>query len=246
MIHDELHIIRYKQGVQLVEADYQGPQPLLHTVGSIKQQPFSFYFLNTQGATVTINEEGARICGFDSAEDSLGKSLRDVSSPESADKLILNCTEVINNHEIKIYDEENIRQDDVNLQFLSIKSPWYDALGEINGVMGCSIVLGQHSLSESLTKITELGVFDTSAITPKKNITAEDITVNNVHLTPREIQCLRLTVKGYTAKMIARQLDISYRTVEEYLLNVRIKMGASSKSELIQMTLDNFLTEQHA
>jgi len=246
MIHDELHIIRYKQGIQLVEADYQGPEPLLHTIGSIKQLPFSFYFLDTQGATVTINEEGARVCGFGSVEESLGKSLRDVSSVESANKLILNCTEVINNHEVKIYDEEHIRQDDVNLHFLSIKSPWYDEQGEIIGVMGCSIVLGQHSLSESLTKITELGVFDANAITPKKNITAEDITVNNVHLTPREIQCLRLTVKGYTAKMIARQLDISYRTVEEYLLNVRIKMGASSKSELIQMTLDNFLTEQFA
>ena len=134
MIHDDLHIIRYKQGVQLVEADYQGPHPLLHTVGSIKQLPFSFYFLDTQGATVTINEEGAKVCGFDSVEDSRGKSLHDVSCPESADKLILNCTEVINNNEIKIYEEENIRQDDVNLQFLSIKSPWYDGQGKIIGI----------------------------------------------------------------------------------------------------------------
>jgi len=54
------------------------------------------------------------------------------------------------------------------------------------------------------------------------------------------MQCLQLTVKGYTAKKIAQQLGISYRTVEEYLNNIRIKAGANSKSALIEMTMENF------
>jgi len=38
-------------------------------------------------------------------------------------------------------------------------------------------------------------------------------------------------------------LGISYRTVEEYLTNIRVKAGASSKSELIKMTIENFYLE---
>ncbi|EHL30187.1 hypothetical protein LDG_7934 [Legionella drancourtii LLAP12] len=52
---------------------------------------------------------------------------------------------------------------------------------------------------------------------------------------------MHLTIKGYTAKRIARELGISHHTIEEYLLNIRIKMGAASKSELIEMTIDEFI-----
>ena len=61
-----------------------------------------------------------------------------------------------------------------------------------------------------------------------------------VQLTKREIEVLRLTVKGYTAKKIARFLQLSHRTVEEYLANIKIKMGAASKSDLIAMGSDYF------
>jgi DNA-binding CsgD family transcriptional regulator len=61
--------------------------------------------------------------------------------------------------------------------------------------------------------------------------------INDVQLTQRELQCLQATVQGFTAKEIAQQLGISYRTVEEYLTNIREKAGASSKAELVRMVL---------
>jgi FixJ family two-component response regulator len=52
---------------------------------------------------------------------------------------------------------------------------------------------------------------------------------------------LDVPVRAHT-RPIGRALGISHRTVEEYLVNIRIKTGASSKAELIEMTIDEFVS----
>ncbi|HBN22318.1 MAG TPA: hypothetical protein DD412_03685 [Holosporales bacterium] len=54
-------------------------------------------------------------------------------------------------------------------------------------------------------------------------------------LTAREIDCLRLKNQGLSAKMIARELDISHRTVESFLDNVKSKSPLSSLNETIKI-----------
>lgn len=56
-------------------------------------------------------------------------------------------------------------------------------------------------------------------------------------LTARERDVLRGLVAGWSNKTIARELDISPRTVENYRANVMVKMHASSLSELVRMAL---------
>ena len=56
-------------------------------------------------------------------------------------------------------------------------------------------------------------------------------------LTPRERQVLEQLVMGRTNKVVAHDLEISYRTVEVYRRNVMAKMGAESLSQLVRMTL---------
>lgn len=51
----------------------------------------------------------------------------------------------------------------------------------------------------------------------------------------REQQCLQFTIQGYTAKMIAKELGLSYRTIESYLDNLKTRLGANSRRELIQI-----------
>lgn len=233
-INDDLLIVRAANGIQLVTAD-SGKRGL--TIAQLNALPFSAYFLNCKGETVFINQEGAKVCGFEDASHSVGLSLQSVSKPESAARLIDNCKVVIRSDSIQIFEEENQRKDNVSLQFLSIKAPWYDDNMQIIGVMGCSIVVGQHSLSESLAIVKKIGLMDNQ---PASQTALQNVKVNNVHLTQRELQCLKLTVKGYTAKRIAKELELSHRTVEEYLTNIRVKTGASSKAALIEMTIDNY------
>lgn len=54
------------------------------------------------------------------------------------------------------------------------------------------------------------------------------------HLTPRELECLRWLLKGYTQKMIANELHISERTVETHLIHVKEKTNLKTKAQLIK------------
>jgi DNA-binding CsgD family transcriptional regulator len=55
--------------------------------------------------------------------------------------------------------------------------------------------------------------------------------------TKRELQCIQFTLRGQSAKQVGFNLGISQRTVEEYLQNVKNKLGVHSKSQLIAKLL---------
>ena len=63
---------------------------------------------------------------------------------------------------------------------------------------------------------------------------------NKVHLTKREKECLHLLVYGMTAKQIAKELGIAYRTVESYINTIKVKMGCFSRSQLIAKVLKEY------
>ena len=52
-------------------------------------------------------------------------------------------------------------------------------------------------------------------------------------LSLRERQCLKLLVEGHSAKESALSLELSPRTVESYLENIKNKLGCISKKELL-------------
>jgi LuxR family transcriptional regulator, quorum-sensing system regulator SolR len=58
----------------------------------------------------------------------------------------------------------------------------------------------------------------------------------------REMQCLESLTKGKSAKQIAIELNISYRTVESYLESLKSKLGCNYRSELIKIFYDEVLS----
>lgn len=55
----------------------------------------------------------------------------------------------------------------------------------------------------------------------------------NVMFSKREVQCIKYLHQGYTTKQIARELNLSPRTVEEYINNIKIKLGCNSRLEIV-------------
>lgn len=56
-------------------------------------------------------------------------------------------------------------------------------------------------------------------------------------ITKREQDCMKLTICGKSARQVGQELGISQRTVEEYLNNLKKKLGVKSKPELIEKVI---------
>jgi two-component system response regulator FixJ len=64
-----------------------------------------------------------------------------------------------------------------------------------------------------------------------------DIAARIESLTPRERQVMGGLIAGLSNKLIAREYDISPRTIEGYRANVMTKMQAGSLSELVRLAM---------
>jgi DNA-binding CsgD family transcriptional regulator len=56
-------------------------------------------------------------------------------------------------------------------------------------------------------------------------------------LTPRELEVLGLTAKGYTSKEIAKRLGISPRTADVHRTHVIRKLGSRNRVEAVRYAL---------
>lgn len=64
-----------------------------------------------------------------------------------------------------------------------------------------------------------------------------------VYLTRREAECMTYVIKGASAKQIAKILNISYRTVQSHIQNVREKLDCSRKDELENILVDSNISD---
>lgn len=65
----------------------------------------------------------------------------------------------------------------------------------------------------------------------------QDVTARVASLSPRERQVMNGLIAGLSNKLIARDYDISPRTIEVYRANVMTKMQANSLSELVRLAM---------
>jgi two-component system response regulator FixJ len=72
---------------------------------------------------------------------------------------------------------------------------------------------------------------------PKNEAASADMAARVASLTQRERQVMQGLVTGQSNKTIAREYDISPRTVEVYRANVMTKMQAGNLSELVRFAI---------
>jgi len=71
----------------------------------------------------------------------------------------------------------------------------------------------------------------------RNDAVTQDIAGRVASLSPRERQVMEGLVAGLSNKLIAREYDISPRTIEVYRANVMTKMQANSLSELVRLAM---------
>jgi two-component system response regulator FixJ len=79
--------------------------------------------------------------------------------------------------------------------------------------------------------------FEQSSKATKVAADASELATRLASLSPRERQVMNGLVAGLSNKAIAKEYDISPRTVEVYRANVMMKMHAGSISELVRQAI---------
>jgi two-component system response regulator FixJ len=86
-----------------------------------------------------------------------------------------------------------------------------------------------------------IGMIETALRQAEPGIKGEAVTIEIqsriASLSPRERQVMDGLVAGFSNKLIAREYDISPRTIEVYRANVMTKMQAASLSELVRLAM---------
>lgn len=60
----------------------------------------------------------------------------------------------------------------------------------------------------------------------------------NLPLTARQREVLFYSIRGNSCKEIGKRLGISYRTVEEHINQVKIRLNCNTKSQVVEQVLD--------
>jgi two-component system response regulator FixJ len=89
---------------------------------------------------------------------------------------------------------------------------------------------------ERLVRMIETALLQADTGLKDEEVTA-DLTSRVTSLTPRERQVMQGLVSGQSNKVIAKDYDISPRTVEVYRANVMTKMRAGNLSELVRFAI---------
>lgn len=240
----ELLIQRSGNGVKLVRPDklfthdYQNNhQYPIVSLTDMSKFPFHLFFYDNDHRFQYINEMCASDDGFISTKDAIGKTVHETSIKESANRIINNNMLVLKTNTMKIIEETLDRNDGIHLGGFSIKFPLYGDNNVITGIFGLYTHIDPQNLSSlanSLELITRTGLL----ANPQGGNTIEKMfsgrELKGIYLSSRELECLRLLFTGKTAKMIAKALQLSPRTVEHYLENIKAKYEVSSKADLIE------------
>jgi DNA-binding CsgD family transcriptional regulator len=135
-------------------------------------------------------------------------------APESAKILIQENETVRQLNQAKQFYNSMVFNEIYHVEMITIKFPVYDKDNKIAGVFGIGHFLNRFSF----TRAHELG------------------------LAKRETECLFYILEGKSNKEIAKYMKISFRTVENYVENIKHKLNCSTKSEVILSALKSKIT----
>jgi DNA-binding CsgD family transcriptional regulator len=238
-ISREFCLASFSEGVKLLAPDDKKYRAELR-LDNILRSEFPVYLEDPENVSLMSNEATAVACGFASLKDFVGKPAFKYFKAESISEKLSNHKSVIRDRVRMIAEESGVLKDGDVLNTLSVRMPWYNDANEVLGLFGCSIVIGLNPLADSLKKIANLGLLNTPH-SSREILPKIGIELGSAYLSRRELQCLKLTIRGMPAKEAAFELGLSRRTVEEYLNNIKRKLNVTTKGAMIEKTV-NYLS----
>lgn len=195
----------------------------------------SVYWKDKNGLYLGVNHQFLQTSNMQSCNDAIGKTDRDLLWSEQAHAMMNHDQEIIYTRQTKTYLESARSPKNGIISYLSYKTPLRSRNGKTIGVFGLSFAVhDENSIANALNE---------TAIQINKQMNSgkpdSHLIFNNAsnQLSKQQINCLYYLVRGFTIKQIAAQLDLSNRTVEHYLNNIKNKLNCRTRAELIDKAL---------
>ncbi len=180
---------------------------------------------------IYCNENYARAAGIDSPEQIVGRSDDQMPWREQADFFRQGDFDVFEGKSRINVPEVEIMTDKV-ADILVTENQLLDKSGKCVGLVGSYIdITGQRLIKKT-------GFYDQNK---QRYFLGPDL--DDEYLTVREVEVFKRILLGYSARQIGEVLKISPKTVEGYIENLRRKLQASSKGEIIATAIQYGLTQ---
>lgn len=177
----------------------------------------------------------AKLLGYNKPEELYGKTDLNIKCSSRFAEYYMQCDqETMRTKNSQIYTEKCYWLDVGEVEVVCTKTPIVDEENNIAGVyFQCfpTSNLGLINLTKQLEKQLS---FEKSEIKPEDETISNE---NKIYLTPRESEVLFHTLHGRTAKAIGRCLDLSFKTIEAHIANIKIKFNCSSRQQLIEKSI---------
>lgn len=225
LTNESLLIKRHRHGVMLCSSELDNPASL--SLSALMNLPCLVFLNNMDSYLMLLNEEVAALHNVESPVQGIGGSLFDICPRHVAHQLITTQQHVMKTQTLSIQDQTlHIQKNDQILEIVTLYLPWYQEDQQVCGVLGICLFVGQHPTGYILSVLQKAALL---------NYIPETVYSEMHHppLTPQEKRCLQSLLSGQSTKAIAKQLQLSPRTVDHYLEKIRLKYKAHSRVELI-------------
>lgn len=225
------------EGVKVKMSEIDNENLMLHR-NLLCQLPGLVVLANKQSQCIYTNNYTAKMFGY-----------KDGISMEGIDSRSMRCP-AVENAEDFIAQDQLVIQNGIGLTILDIHV-YADGKGRVllskkTPYKENNIIVGYifHAMEIHATALNQ--VCSTLIQSDKKYRTKESSNQRSYIISPtrfnttiskRELDCIFYLLRGNTMKMIAKILNLSPRTVETYLEQVRIKLKCTNRSELIETCL---------
>lgn len=197
-------------------------------------QLFDFYIIKDVNSKYThMSDATAKLIGYEKADDFLGLDDRAINCPavSSAEAFMKQDQWVIQTQK-KMINLDIHQYADRPYILLTKKVPGFQDTRVAGTVCGCT-ELSSQAMMRLCSTLTELDHQYYPKQTRDRSYQISELMVQE-DLSPREMDCLFYLLRSKSAKEIAQRLNVSHRTVEWHLSNIRLKLQCRNKNELIE------------
>lgn len=196
----------------------------------IEQLPGYIAWKNNNHHYLGCNRNLADVHGFSHPDQIIGMKDEDFGEvSEEALAFYHDCDKLaLSGNAVKMI--HNIGSPDSTKSFLLDKKPLFNNENLIIGT-----IFQCHELKENI--LFNLRKHDEKYQIPYLKSYKIGVFDNPYDLSARELECLFCVLRGMTAKRVAEILQLSKRTVEFYISNIKNKFGSLTKSELLVLSI---------